>query len=71
MECTDKTHAELRSTDELWTALPRLGDQIYTDSDGRTIRLELRNCLCGSTLSRRTVERAVRRTEQGFAGCLP
>ena len=52
-------HAELRADVARWNALPLVGFQLYGEAgvkDG--VVLELRNCMCGSTLGRRVSARA-------------
>lgn len=46
-------HAALKSSVTLWSTLVLLGVQVTeADETGPEERLELRNCTCGSTLSK-------------------
>lgn len=46
-------HAALKADPAAWAALELVGVQVTPeDEDGPEERLELRNCLCGSTLAR-------------------
>lgn len=46
----EDTHARIRADVELWNALPLVG--IQHDLDNSEMVIELRNCVCGSTLGR-------------------
>lgn len=48
-----RDHAALKSSLDLWSTLALLGVQVVeADETGPEERLELRNCTCGSTLSK-------------------
>lgn len=47
-----RDHAEMIANDAKWSALAYVGIQPTWDDDDNEIELELRNCPCGSTLSR-------------------
>lgn len=52
-------HAELRTDVARWNALPFAGFQLYGEArDPDAIVVELRHCVCGSTLGRRVSSRA-------------
>ena len=52
-------HAELRADAERWNALPLVGFQLYGEArDPDAVVVELRHCMCGSTLGRRVSARA-------------
>lgn len=45
-------HAAIKADPARWAALPRIGDQpVEAFEDEPAYRLELRNCICGSTLA--------------------
>ena len=52
-------HAELRTDDARWNALPLVGFQLFGEAREMDASVfELRNCMCGSTLGRRVSARA-------------
>jgi uncharacterized protein YegP (UPF0339 family) len=52
-------HAELRTDVARWNSLPLVGFQLYGEAhEMDAVVIELRHCMCGSTLGRRVSSRA-------------